>query len=83
MYLTSFTHCSRYGYIDPFGKIRDFTYSSGVSCDPAARLASSQTVDTSTRAARAGYFDYTTDRFIRPDGTKVKVVVNKANRARG
>ena len=36
-----------------------------------------------TRAARAGYYDYNSGRFVLPDGRRVSVVVNKANRARG
>ena len=35
-----------------------------------------------TRESRAGYFDYRANRFVLPDGRKVRVVVNKKNRAR-
>ena len=86
----------RYGYVDPFGEIQEFNYKSGVSCDPtvvaqqqAAAAAAAATVRTpsapapTTRAARAGYYDYSSGRFVLPDGRKVMLKVNNANRARG
>lgn len=84
----------RYGYVDPFGEIQEFNYKSGVSCDPtvvaAAATARAEAAvrapaapAPTTRAAKAGYYDYNSKRFVLPDGRKVTLVVNKANRARG
>ena len=28
---------SRYGYVDPDGQVRDFTYESGIPCDPLTK----------------------------------------------
>ena len=88
---------NRYGYVDPLGEIREFTYENGIPCDPLTKQPrsgssgdpSSLSGDSSrrglgsARAARTGYYDYNSGRFVRPDGRKFKVVVNKANRARG
>ncbi len=79
----------RYGYVDPLGKIREFTYQSGTPCDPKTKQPIKQPTARSfsgvspTRASKTGYFDYSDNRFVLPDGRRVKVVVNKANRARG
>ena len=81
----------RYGYVDPFGEIQEFNYKSGASCDPtvvaaaaaATAKAPARAPAQTTRAAKAGYYDYNSKRFVLPDGRKVTLVVNKANRARG
>ena len=90
--ISSLTEICRYGYVDPFGEIQEFNYKSGVSCDPsvvaeaaaaAVRAGPSAAPAPTTRAAKAGYYDYNSKRFVLPDGRKVTLVVNKANRARG
>ena len=92
--ISSLTEICRYGYVDPFGEIQEFNYKSGVSCDPsvvaatakaaaAVRAGPSAAPAPTTRAAKAGYYDYNSKRFVLPDGRKVMLVVNKANRARG
>lgn len=82
--------------MDPTGKIREFTYESGLECDPKTkqplRLPSSSFNSAAgaksgkkaaAAAKKTGYYDYSDNRFVLPDGRRVKVVVNKANRARG
>jgi hypothetical protein len=79
----------RYGYVDPKGEIREFKYSSGVACDPITKRAfgtsaASKRLDKQIKKKpKKGYFDYSDNKFVLPDGRRVKVVVNKKNRARG
>ena len=74
----------RYGYIDPRGDVREFTYKSGIPCDPETKqpLQPDRNSQKPVRNKK-GYFDYSDNRFVLPSGRRVKVVVNKANRARG
>lgn len=72
----------RYGYIDPRGEVREFSYSSGIECDPLTKQPLQQDVR-SPRGKKRGYFDYNTNRFVTADGRKGKLTVNKANRRRG
>ncbi len=88
-----------YGYVDPQGEIQEFTYESGLPCDPltkqpinnpapvpaaaASRRSSALRQGSPPRAAVTGYFDYRDNRFVLPDGRRVRVVVNKDNMARG
>ena len=90
--------------MDPLGEIREFTYESGLECDPLTKqpliLQRSQSAGgASPRKANkgtlnrfggqpakektTGYFDYRDNKFVLPDGRRVKVVVNSGNRARG
>jgi hypothetical protein len=73
----------RYGYIDPRGEVREFSYESGIACDPLTKQPLQQDVRTSPKGKNRGYFDYNTNRFITADGRKGKLTVNKANRRRG
>jgi len=79
----------KYGYIDPTGEVREYSYSSGVKCDPFTRKVesdrSSNNGDSGGRRGinRLGVYDYNQKKFIMPDGRKVRVVVNQKNRARG
>jgi hypothetical protein len=36
-----------------------------------------------SKESRTGYYDWSDNIFVKPDGTRVKVVVNKNHRARG
>jgi hypothetical protein len=74
----------RYGYVDPRGEVREFTYRSGNVCDPVTKLS----LDPSPASrgpirTQKGYFDYKDNKFVLPSGKRVTVVVNKSNRARG
>lgn len=69
--------------MDPRGEIREFSYQSGVPCDPASKARAAKKGQQPTRASKTGYYDYSDNKFVLPDGRRVKVVVNKANRARG
>ena len=76
-----FTHFS-YGYIDPRGEVREFTYSSGIACDPLTK----QPLDEGSRQKprrKTGYYDYNSNRFVTADGRRGKLIVNKNNRRRG
>lgn len=72
----------KYGYIDPSGEVREYSYTSGVPCDPLTRkIASDQSA--STGANGHGFYDYAHNKFVMPDGRRVRVVVNQSNKARG
>ena len=85
----------RYGYVDPDGQIREFTYESGIPCDPLTKepLAQpSQPQQQQQQAAQqaqadpritTGYYDYNQNKFVLPNGKRVTVLVNDNNRARG
>ena len=73
----------RYGYIDPKGEVREFTYKSGIPCDPKTKQPLNQDPTEKPRRNKKGYFDYSDNKFVLPNGKRVTVVVNKANRARG
>lgn len=76
----------RYGYFDINGELQEFTYESGIPCDPDTKQpldpALRQSSAASPRKSR-GYFDYNLNRFVMPNGKTVKVVVNQGNRRRG
>jgi len=75
------TH-GKYGYTDSFGEPREYSYSSGVRCDPETRKV--KVSDARTHGTNGhGYFDYTQNKFVMPDGRRVRVVVNQGNKARG
>eukprot|EP00095_Tigriopus_kingsejongensis_P009363 maker-scaffold1108_size62262-snap-gene-0.11 protein:Tk09363 transcript:maker-scaffold1108_size62262-snap-gene-0.11-mRNA-1 annotation:"mediator of rna polymerase ii transcription subunit 15-like" len=63
----------RYGYIDPQGKIREFTYENGIPCDPNTREVFNPRASKSSsrKAKKRGYFDYNTNKFVLPDGRRV------------
>ncbi len=72
----------RYGYVDADGEVREYKYTSGIPCDGSERTRQpSRQPDTTTR--KTGYYDYGSNRFVLPDGRKVKVVINDSNKARG
>jgi len=83
----------RYGYVEADGQVREFTYQTGVPCDPLTKqplnLDTNEEQSFSAgqqkgpKAKQLGYFDYGTNRFITPSGRRVKVVVNKNHRRRG
>jgi len=67
----------KYGYIDPRGKTREYSYSMGVKCEQA---------DPSSGARGPhdkGQYDYTEGNFVMQDGRRVRLVVNNNHRARG
>jgi len=78
------TH-GKYGYTDPSGEIREYSYTSGIRCDPDTRKVTAS--DPGLTGARGpnghGFFDYSQNKFVMPDGRRVTVVVNQGNKARG
>ena len=79
--ITSF----RYGYVDPFGEVREFTYQSGNECDPDTKQPLKQESRSSgtPRGQKRGYYDYNARRYVTKDGRRGKLIVNKNNRRRG
>ena len=86
--------CCRYGYVDKNGEVKEFNYETGIPCDPLTKQplfqdasvgrSQQQQVPTERSVAReVGHYDYRTNRFVKPNGKKLKVVVNKNNRRRG
>lgn len=73
----------RYGYVDPKGEVREFTYKSGIPCDPETKQPLRPDPTEKPQRNKKGYFDYSDNKFVLPSGKRVTVVVNKANRARG
>jgi len=57
------TH-GRYGYTDSYGEQREYSYSSGVRCDPHTR----KVVVSDPGTTGHGYYDYTHNKFVMPDG---------------
>jgi len=72
----------KYGYIDPTGEVREYSYTSGNRCDPETRKVAKQ--ENGGRGANGnGFYDYARNNFVMPDGRRVRVVVNPGNKARG
>jgi len=73
----------RYGYVDPSGQLREYSYSSGVKCNPVTRQQQTVTQSGSSgKRSKHGFFDYNENKFVLPDGRRVTVVVNQSKRAR-
>merc|ERR1712048_74442 len=72
----------RYGYVDPTGEAREYSYTSGIRCDPTTREIE-KAAGGDGRENVKGYFDYASRKFIMPDGRRVTVRVNPNKRARG
>ncbi|TRY62143.1 hypothetical protein TCAL_11301 [Tigriopus californicus] len=75
----------RYGYIDPQGKIREFSYQNGIPCNPQTREVFNRrsSKSTASKPKKVGYYDYNTNKFVLPDGRRVTLEVNDKFRARG
>lgn len=75
----------RYGYIDPQGKIREFSYQNGIPCNPETREVFNRrsSKSTTSKVKKVGYYDYNTNKFVLPDGRRVTLEVNDKFRARG
>jgi len=79
----------RYGYIDPDGQVREFTYESGIPCDPLTKQSlipqslSSKQTQFADPSIKTGYHDYNENKFVLPNGKRVTVVVNENAKARG
>lgn len=81
------TH-GKYGYIDPNGEVREYSYTSGNRCDPDTRKQIAEDRSggggSSSRGANGhGFYDYKRGKFVMADGRRVTVVVNQQNKARG
>jgi len=74
------TH-GKYGYTDSNGEPREYSYTSGIRCDPHTKKV--PTTDYTRGGTNHGFYDYTHNKFVMPDGRRVTVVVNQRNKARG
>ncbi|XP_014252162.1 putative uncharacterized protein DDB_G0294196 [Cimex lectularius] len=64
----------KYGYIDPDGVRREYSYSSGIPCEKR---------DSETEASNnEGYIDYTNNMYVFPNGDKINLDNMVRNRAR-
>ena len=72
----------RYGYVDPFGEVREFTYQSGIACDPETKQPLQQESRT-PKGRKRGYYDYNSRQYVTKNGRRGKLIVNKNNRRRG
>jgi len=74
------TH-GKYGYVDPDGEVREYSYTSGNRCDPETRKVAA--AQSESRSSKHGYFDHARNNFVMPNGKRVRVIVNQGNKARG
>merc|ERR1712061_211357 len=54
----------RYGYIDPLGNVREFTYKSGIPCEPETRQPLQSDPTPKPEKNKKGYFDYSDNKFV-------------------
>ncbi|BET01397.1 Hypothetical protein NTJ_14213 [Nesidiocoris tenuis] len=64
----------KYGYVDPDGVRREYTYSSGIPCDKTQEDAETQ--------ASEGYIDYTNNKYVFANGATIDLDNMVRNRAR-
>ncbi|KAL1139132.1 hypothetical protein AAG570_009192 [Ranatra chinensis] len=64
----------KYGYIDPDGVRREFTYSSGLPCD--------KDKDAQEQQGDQGYIDYSNNKYVLPNGDSVELTSMVKNKAR-
>ena len=82
--------------MDVNGEVKEFNYETGIPCDPLTKQPLFQDASVGPRgsqqqqapiersvAREVGHYDYRTNRFVKPNGKKLKVIVNKNNRRRG
>lgn len=63
----------KYGYVDPDGLRREYTYSSGIPCD---KTQGNQEVESE------GYIDYQNNKYVLPNGDAIDLNNMVKNRAR-
>lgn len=70
------TNCitsGKYGYVDPDGVRREFTYESGIPCDKR---------EPDRQETNEGYIDYSNNRYVFPNGEAVDLENMVKNKAR-
>ncbi|XP_014276465.1 putative uncharacterized protein DDB_G0290521 [Halyomorpha halys] len=65
----------KYGYYDPDGVRREYTYSSGIPCEKRDQ-------DSIVGATNEGYIDYTNNKYVLPNGQEVALDNMGKNKAR-
>lgn len=67
----------KYGYIDPDGNRREYTYQSGIPCTPAPPGQPAQADD-----QEGGYVDYQNNQYVLPNGQSINLDEMVKNRKR-
>jgi len=67
----------KYGYVDPDGNRREYTYQSGIPC-----AATEASVSDSAAAAAEGYIDYQNNQLVLPSGQAINLDKMVKNRKR-
>jgi len=67
----------KYGYIDPEGMRREYTYETGNPCDPNAPQGERHPDDIESVGAGGGYYDYQRDVYITPEGQEVQLSLKR------
>lgn len=65
----------KYGYVDPDGNRREYSYSTGVLCDKDKRADSEE-------QPSEGYIDYAENKYVLPNGDSIDLNKMVKNRAR-
>ena len=63
----------KYGYVDPTGIRREYTYVTGNVCDPNQTTTHPEDVENQA----GGYYDYERDVYITPDGQEVQLALKR------
>lgn len=69
-YLHTLANSGRYGYVDPDGMKREYTYETGIACDPNKR-------DSQEDELAEGYVDYQTQEMVLPNGDRFDIAGGK------
>lgn len=80
----------KYGYVDPEGVKREYTYQTGVLCDKnrnplqqsSAASSSSSAVEEAQASDMYGYIDYTKNQYVMANGNTINLNGMARNRAR-
>lgn len=80
----------KYGYVDPEGVKREYSYQTGILCDKNRKVASSSDADTQPSAVQEaqasdssyGYIDYTKNQYVMANGQTINLNGMARNRAR-
>lgn len=67
----------KYGYVDPEGMRREYTYVTGNPCDPNAPTDTHNIAGLESVGAGGGYYDYQRDVYITPEGQEVQLSLKR------
>lgn len=72
----------KYGYVDPEGVKREYSYTSGIPCGKGQQTAAAAGPEAQASDAAHGYIDYANNRYVMADGQTVDLNGMAKNRAR-